>query len=77
MQLVSGTKVISHSPSQFPGIKRSGIQIRLTEPHYGAPKGFRIRHCSKELPCNEKIVIVIFIYKYESDEASQMVLAHK
>lgn len=69
--------VISHPPSQFPRIKRNEIQIRLTEQHYWAPKGFKICHCSKDLPCNEKMEVGIFIYKYEIDEASLMVLAHK
>lgn len=77
VQLVSGTKVISHSPSQVPRIKRNRIQIRLDEPLYQAPKGFKICHCSKDLSCKEKMETGIFIYKYENDKTSQMVLAHK
>lgn len=41
------------------------------------PKGFKICHCSEDLSCNEKMEVDTFIYKYESDGASLMVLAYK
>ena len=80
MQLVSGIKVILHSPSRFPKDKGNVIQMRLTEPHYRAstPKGISDLSPFKRLVLPwKKMEFGIFLYKYESDGASLMVLAHE